>query len=180
MIEERTGAEWARLSRYRAGVPRVLYGDAGSYSEVRGSPRSTNSDPGETRSPGSPRSRRFASDPGRVFDASLTSARSATCSTKTCVNSSTRSWTSMSLAREIVAARCVTSSIAARTVTGPFSDNIRATAVEGATSPARHCTRIARISGGSMPSVRRLMASASRPVRLLMSARLEKDHKRHD
>ncbi len=79
----------------------------------------------------------------------------------------------MSLAREIVAARRVTSSIAARTVAALLSEIIWAIAVDGAISPARHCTRIARISGGCTSSVRRLMA-ASTPARLLMSPRLRK------
>src|SRR6266550_5752701 len=79
----------------------------------------------------------------------------------------------MSLAREIVAARWVTSSIAARTADTPPLASIREIAVDGASSPARHCTRIARIAGGCTPSVRRLIASASRPVRLLMSVRFE-------
>jgi Family of unknown function (DUF6496) len=74
----------------------------------------------------------------------------------------------MSLAREMVAARRVTSSIAARTMDGGPSASIREIAADGATSPARHRTRIARITGDCTPSVRRLMASASKPVRLLM------------
>jgi hypothetical protein len=64
------------------------------------------------------------------------------------VSSSTLSRTSVSPAREIVAARRVTSSIAARTTGGASADNIREIAADGATSPARHCTRIARIPRG--------------------------------
>src|SRR6202158_4845701 len=79
----------------------------------------------------------------------------------------------MSLARDMLAARSVTSSIAARTVENGPSASIREIAADGAMSPARHCTRIAFITGGCTPSVRRLIASASRPVRLLMSMRLE-------
>ena len=79
----------------------------------------------------------------------------------------------MSLAREMVAARCVTSSIAARTVDAPSTASIRKIAADGASSPTRHCTRVARIVGGCRPSVRRVMASASIPVRLLMSVRFE-------
>src|SRR5687768_11847955 len=76
----------------------------------------------------------------------------------------------MSLARESVAARCVTSSIASRTDTAPLSLSIREIASDGARSPARHCTRIARTSRGSIPSVRRVIASASSPARVVMAA----------
>jgi len=81
----------------------------------------------------------------------------------------------MSLARESVAARCVTSSIASRTDTAPLSLSIREIASDGARSPARHCTRIARTSGGSIPSVRRVIASASSPARVVMAAPGEGD-----
>jgi hypothetical protein len=94
---------------------------------------------------------------------------------KICVSSSTLSRTIVSLARERVAARCVTSSIAARTVDAPSIASSREIVTDGATSPVRHCTRIARIAGGCRPSVRRVMASASIPVRLLMSVRFEID-----
>src|SRR6267378_1179441 len=77
----------------------------------------------------------------------------------------------MSVAREMLAARSVTSSIAARTVDNGPSASIREIAADGAMSPARHCTRIALITGGCTPSVRRLMASTSRPDRLLMLMR---------
>src|ERR1700737_3024323 len=79
----------------------------------------------------------------------------------------------MSLAREMLAARSVTSSIAARTVNNGPSASIREIAADGAISPARHCTRIALITDGCTPLVRRLMASTSRPDRLPMLTRLE-------
>src|SRR3954467_2187490 len=62
--------------------------------------------------------------------------------------------------------------MAARAADAPPAVSMREIAVDGATSPARHCTRIARITAGCTPSVRRLMASASRPARLLMLVRL--------
>jgi hypothetical protein len=146
------------------GSDRRLRSGAGGYSGARGSSRSPDSER---------RDARLNPYPGRVFVASSTSVSSETFSTKICVSSSTLSRTIVSPAREMVAARCVTSSIAARTVDAPSTVSIREIAVVGASSPTRHCTRIARIAGGCRPSVRRVMASASMPVRLLMSVRFE-------
>ncbi len=155
-MEERRSEKRGELS---ARLGRILYGDARGYSEIRRSSRSKNSGARETRPWWSA---------GRILAASPTSASPSTSSTKTCVSSSTLSRTSRSLARETVAARCVTSSIAPRTIDAPATAIILEIAVDGATSPARHCTRIARIAAGCRPSVRRLMASASRPVRLVI------------